>query len=242
MSTTTRLSRPTLTLLVALLLLRTVLLLAGAGISGAVTAGIPHAAEWLTIAGNLFVVPVDLITLAVVAWAIRREGGTPASLLGRFRPSDLGWGALIGLGLLVALFVGTFAGNLIVYQGPPPMGSFDPTFRTPLWFGLWCLMVAPLTIAFAEELLYRAYLQPRWIERLGAWPALLLVALFFGVQHIAFVLTSPGASFVKVFATFLGGLLLGWLYRRTGRLWPLVLGHWLADVIGLGLPMMFLVG
>lgn len=236
---TTPVTRPApgLALLLGLSVLRSILLTVGVGAAGVVlaAAGAPFVREWSAFAGNLVVVGVDVATLGVLAWVLRREGSGLPGLLGRFRPRDLGWGVLVAAALLVVLLVGTFVGNLIVYQGPPPAASYDPAFRVPLWFGLWSLLVMPVTVAFAEELLYRGYLQPRWTDRLGAWPGVLAVAVFFALQHIAFALESPQQAIVRVVATFAGGLLLGLLYRRSGRLWPLIVGHWLADVVGLGL-------
>ena len=235
MQTSSRLGTPALG---ALLFLRLALLLIGALAAQGVIAALalPFAREWGAWSGNLYVVAVDIVTIVVVASLVRREGGSLGSLVGRVKASDAGWGLLFALALLATLLAGQFVGNLAVYGGPPPLGSYDPAFRMPMWFGLWCLVVAPVTIALAEELFYRGYLQPRWIARLGTWPGLLLVALFFGLQHIPFAMSSPQAAFVKVLSTFLGGVVLALLYRRFGRLWPFVIGHWLADLVGLGLP------
>lgn len=226
-----------LIVLVALLFLRLALLLAGAGVAPALVSatGTRYVAEWVALSSNLSVVVVDVLTLIVVARLLVGEGGSLRSLIGGFRGSDLGWGALIGLALLIVLAIGQFGGNLLVYGGAPPMGSIDPGFRIPLWFGLWCLVVLPITVALAEEVLYRGFLQPRLARWLGSWQAVVVVALCFGLQHIAFALGSPQGAFVRVLATFLGGLLLGLAFRRWGRLWPLIIGHWFADVIGLGL-------
>lgn len=230
--------RTPLATLGVLLILRLALLLSGGAVASGVldAAAVPFAREWGILSANLYIVPIDLITIAVVVWLLRREGSSLGAMLGRLRGKDVLLGVAIGVGLLVALFAGQFLGNLLMYGGPPPVGqSWDPAFRMPLWYGLWCIAVMPITIALAEEVLYRGYLQPRWSDRIGGWPAMLLVSLFFGAQHIAFALSSPQAAFVRVLGTFLGGLLLAWLFRRTGRLWPLIIGHWLADVVGLGL-------
>lgn len=231
-------TRPTVAVLGILLILRLALLLLGGAVTSGVldAAAVPFAHEWGVLSANLYIVPIDLITIAVVVWLLRREGSTLGTMLGRLRGKDVLIGLAVAVGLLVALFAGQFLGNLLMYGGPPPAPqAWDPAFRIPLWYGLWCITVMPVTIAVAEEVLYRGYLQPRWSDRIGAWPSMLLVSLFFGAQHIAFALSSPQAAFVRVLGTFLGGLLLAWLFRRTGRLWPLIIGHWLADVVGLGL-------
>lgn len=60
----------------------------------------------------------------------------------------------------IGFFIATYIGNLIVYQGPPPVGV-GVTPQVPLWIALWSIVVLPVTVAIAEELLYRGYLQPR---------------------------------------------------------------------------------
>lgn len=231
-------SRTPLAPLLGMSLLRLGLLLLGLGAVSCLLAalGTPFAREWRGWSANLIVVAVDLATLGLVARLLAREGSSVRTLLGRFRPRDAAVGLLVGVGLLVALLASTYLANLAVYQGPPPSASVDPGFRLPLWFGLWCLLVMPVTIALAEEVLYRGYLQPRWIGHLGRGPGMLAVASFFGLQHLAFALTTPQAAMARVLAMVLVGVVFALLYRRIGCLWPLVVGHWFVDVLGLGLP------
>lgn len=222
------------------LALRLALLLVGGVLASALIAisGVSHGATWSGLALNVVVVVVDVITLAILARTLTSEGSSLSSLFGKFRPRDAGVGLGLGLLLLVAFLAATFLANLAVYQGPPPLGTPDPGFRVPLWFGLWCVVVMPVTIALAEEAWYRGYLQPRWSARIGTWPGLLVVALAFGLQHVAFALASPQAATSRVLATFAIGVLFGVLFRKVGRLWPLVVAHWLVDVVGLGLPLL----
>ena len=69
------------------------------------------------------------------------------------------WGLLFSVIIIVGFFVSSILANLIVYHGAPPSQSSN--FVPPLWLGALALTVMPLTIAFAEEGLYRAYLLPR---------------------------------------------------------------------------------
>lgn len=224
--------------LLAVSLSRSALLLAGVLVAGVLLTlpGVSSVATWRPWVGNLVVVAVDVVILVLVARLLARSGGSLRGLVGRCRPRDLAVGLGVGVILLVALLAATFAANLIVYQGPPPMTTATEAFRVPLWFGLWCLIVMPVTVALAEEVFYRGYLQPRWIERLGARWGIVVVSAFFGLQHVAFSLATPQAALARVLGTFLVGLVLSLLYRRIGRLWPLIIGHWLVDALGLGLP------
>ncbi len=224
-----------------LLMLRTALLLIGDGVSYGIARSFDPDA---TLAGvllysNVFVVAVDIITVATLAWALHREGKTLRSLVDRFRFTDISWGLLLFVIALIGLFVATYIGNLIVYQGAPPMPQ-GPVPIIPLWLGLWSIIVLPITVAIAEELLYRGYLQTRLTARFGLWVGLLLPAFFFGLQHVAFSLTTPEAAISRVIAMILVGVMLGALYLWRKRLGQLIIAHWLIDVVGLGLPLLLI--
>lgn len=189
---------------------------------------------------NLLVIPIDLVSLLVVHRAMRAEGGSLRDLIGPWRWSQLAWGALVSVILVVTFFVSSFAANLVVYGGAPPMGGTAP--RIPLWFALIGVVLMPATIALAEECVYRGYAQPRLARRTGTAVAVVVVALVFGLQHVGFTLTDPSALAAKVITTALSGLVLGLLLLWLRRLMPLVIGHWALDLLGLGLPMLLLVG
>lgn len=187
---------------------------------------------------NALVVVVDLAALAVVALAMRAEGGSLIELFRPIRWIDLAWGALMLIILLIGFLISNFAANLIVYGGAPPLPSGLPS--VPLWVGLVAVLIAPLTIAVSEEALYRGYAQPRLARTLGTAVALILVAGIFGIQHSGFALTSPADLAAKVLTTCFAGLVLGALMLWMKRLAPLVLAHWGLDLLFLGLPTLFL--
>lgn len=225
--------------LAALLLGRFALLAAGHAVAAAVVPALGLAPTWIDLAPNLAIVPIDLLTLAVVAGLLRREGRTLRSLV-----LDTGLGRAVGAGLLtflilaVAFVAFTIVGNLAAYGGPPPEVA-DTGFRPPLWFALWSMAVMPVTVALAEEALYRGYVQPRLAVRVGRVPAVAVVAAAFGLQHVAFELGGdPRAALARLIITAGVGLLLGALYAWRGRLLPLIVAHWLLDVLGLGLPIL----
>ncbi|MGP9536544.1 lysostaphin resistance A-like protein [Brachybacterium sp. AOP43-C2-M15] len=195
---------------------------------GLLAAGLP------LVHANALVVVVDVLALGAVALALRAEGRRLRDLFGPLRWIDLAWGALLLVILLLGFLAANIAANLIVHGGAPPMPTAAPV--VPLWVGLAAVLIAPLTIALAEESVYRGYAQPRLEPRLGRIGALVTVALVFGVQHVGFSLTSGPDVAAKVLTTVLAGLLLGalWLWMR--RLLPLVLAHWGLDLLLLGLP------
>ena len=57
-----------------------------------------------------------------------------------------------------------------------------------------------------------------------------------GLQHLALTAPDPRAWAARFLTTFLAGLLFGMLLWWFKRLNPLIIGHWLLDVLGPGLP------
>lgn len=227
--------------LVALLLLRTAAIFLGDGASYAILRGFTSASHpWLTaiLSSNLHIVVIaDLATLLILGLLLSREGSGLRQLLGRIRPGrDALVGAGTGLALLLAFLIASFVGNLAAYGGPPPPQTATAT--PPLWFGIWSITVMPVTVAFAEELLYRGYLLPRIRARIGLLPAIVVVSLAFGIQHAGLSASSGQAVLARVITTFLLGIVLAVAMTKLKRLWPLIIGHWLIDVVGLGVPVL----
>lgn len=81
-------------------------------------------------------------------------------------------------------------------------------------------LVTPLT----EELFFRGFVLPGLAARLGAGRAIVASAAIFSVFHLDLGVLAP---------VFVAGLLLGWLYHRTGSLWPGVLVHGGQNVLAL---------
>lgn len=90
----------------------------------------------------------------------------------------------------------------------------------PKWpDGLWAWLAINLGVAvLAEELLFRAWLQPMLCGRLGVTGGIGLTALLFGAAHIPF---SPLFALVATLA----GLGYGLVFFASGRLWPAVALH-----------------
>ncbi len=74
------------------------------------------------------------------------------------------------------------------------------------------VLVAPV----AEEVFYRGFLLPVFADRWGFLAGSGFVSLLFAVSHVVPGLLAPA---------FVSGMLLAWLYRRTGALWTCCLAH-----------------
>ena len=193
---------------------------------------------------NFFVsVTADGGCLLLLAWLLRREGKRLRDLIGFWR-DGLTRDVLIGVGLFVVLGVAFFAasalGALVVY-GPT---AFDPSaaqgqtfsYDPPLWVLWWATLVLPLTVAFAEEMTYRAYALPRLVVLTGRpWIGVVIMSAGFGLQHAVLPLVDWQTSLSRILAMFLVGIVFGVLYLKLKRLVPLIVGHWALNFLFLGL-------
>lgn len=220
-------------ILIGVLLLRTVLLFAANLAMVPIFGSYERTLMWPYVT----LVLVDVVCIVLIATLLRRRGQTLRDLIA-FRLRDTGWALLCTLILIVGFFVATFISNLVAYLGPPPTAQWEG-FAPPLWYALWTVLVAPVTIALAEELLYRGWAQPELTARTNTVIAIGIMAFFFALQHAAFTPLDLQAQVARFVAMFLSGILFGVLYLWRKRLWPLIFAHWFLDVVGLGLPVLF---
>lgn len=78
-----------------------------------------------------------------------------------------------------------------------------------------------LAVGFAEEFLFRGYLQFTLAEGMRFWPTALLLSLLFGAVH----LHNPGEGVVGALSVFTIGMFLCLTLRRTGDLWLAIGWH-----------------
>lgn len=183
------------------------------------------AADWFTVHGTL----VDLGTLALLAWLLRREGLSVADLF-RARSVPFGRSLLLAPVMLVGLGAVGFAGaavtGLVVYGTPlvpPPMSPL------PLWAALYSALVWPLVWGFVEEAAYNGYAAPR-AQALGGTLAVAVVCLGWAAQHLALPLRFDAAFLAVRFFPSLGVAIAAVaVYLRTRNLLPLAIAHWLID-------------
>lgn len=128
----------------------------------------------------------------------------------------LGLAALIGLpGLGLYLLGRTLGLNADVI----PAAIDDTWWRAPV------LIVIAFANGFAEEVIVVGYLLTRLRQlRVQPWVALACSALLRGAYHLY---QGFGAGLGNVAM----GLVFGYSWQRTGRLWPLVLAHGLIDTV-----------
>jgi membrane protease YdiL (CAAX protease family) len=218
-------------LLVAIGLVRTVALALANGISflGFTLAGSARPLTLALAGTKVWIVLVDVLTVYLVVRLLAREG---ASLTPLLTPRPIAKNLLRALGALVIVYIafvfGSFAGNLLIYYGAR---TIPESVTPPIWLGLVRLLIVPITVAVAEETLYRGYLLPRLQVHLGRVGAVIVSALLAAAQNLAFGMGNLETVMAGFVGSFIVGLAFGALYLWFKRLAPLILVHWLFEAI-----------
>jgi uncharacterized protein len=168
------------------------------------------------------------VVVQLLAWGalglylLWRSGSPPAGVgLARFRwrpdlLGGLGLAALIGLPGL-ALYLA--ARSLHLNASVIPSGLGDTWWRVPM------LVLTAFADGWAEEVIVVGYLLTR-LRQLGVGPraALAWSSLLRGGYHLY-------QGFGAGLGNLVMGLVFGYTWQRTGRLWPLVIAHGLIDTV-----------
>jgi hypothetical protein len=206
--------------------------LAGLLVLGGVAATGPPlnaAAGWWMVYGAL----VDLGTLGVIGWLLRRDGGAYRGLLG---PPTTAWQVALGaLGVLAASVPAVvFSGELTsaVYgEATPPMFA---VVEVPPLASVFSVLVAPLLAELAEPVAYLGVVLPRLEERLGRpWLAATIVVVVWAAEHAVFPLLVSGGGLDLEFAAYRVVSVLPFLaiwtaayYALGRRLLPIMAARW----------------
>jgi membrane protease YdiL (CAAX protease family) len=90
------------------------------------------------------------------------------------------------------------------------------------------LVLTCITAGVVEELIFRGYLIPRFcILFRNKYPAVIVSALLFGLVHAGY------GTFLNMFVPFLLGLIFGVYYLKYKNLTPLIICHFLIDLLSL---------
>lgn len=170
---------------------------------------------------------LDLALQLCSAGALVAYGGLALFLLvgdgiraASLRFGDLGWG--VGLAALIGL------PGLVFYASAVHLGLSREVIPTTLEHPVTeipVLLVWSAANAFGEEVVVVMYLLTR-LRHLG-WglpAALAASSLLRGSYHLY-----QGVS--AGFGNIIMGVVYGWFYWRTGRVWPLVIAHFLIDAV-----------
>ena len=168
------------------------------------------------------------VVLQLVGWGalalylLWRTGFGPSRIgLGRMRLrpdvlGGLGLAALIGLPGL-GLYVAARALGLSAHVEPVEL--YDTWWRIPV------LLITAFANGWAEEVIVVAFLLTR-LRQLGVNPvaAMLASSLLRGAYHLY-------QGFSAGLGNVVMGLVFAYVWRRTGRLWPLIIAHGIIDSV-----------
>ncbi|WP_455351873.1 CPBP family intramembrane glutamic endopeptidase [Streptomyces sp. SYSU K217416] len=177
---------------------------------------------WLDLAWQLFGIATALVPVLLVAHLLMREGtGLRAIGLDRTRPwQDLGRGTLVAAGIGSA--------GLAFYLAARAAGfnlTVVPEALPEVWWKFPVLILSALQNSLLEEVVVVGYLLRR-LGQLGWTPMAALVAssVLRGSYHL-----------YQGIGGFIGNMVMGvvfvLLYRRWGRVGPLVAAHALLDIV-----------
>ncbi|WP_198653682.1 CPBP family intramembrane glutamic endopeptidase [Actinocorallia populi] len=178
---------------------------------------------WLGLAWQLFSVASALVPVALVAHLMARSDEPMGRTLGAVwlpRGRDLGFGAAVaafigGSGLVLYLLAQATGANLTVV----------PTTLGDVWWRIPVLVLSAVENAVVEEVIVLGYL----LHRLGQlgwpdWKADLTSAAVRASYHLYQGIGGLVGNFVM-------GLIFARLYRRWGRVMPLLVAHALIDIV-----------
>ena len=131
--------------------------------------------------------------------------------------------ALGALGLLVIIGVP----SLGLYAAGRAMGittEIIPSALNQYWWTIPVLILSAIRAGVLEEVILNGYLLGR-LTKIGLswWAAIFLAALLRGSYHLY-------QGFGPFIGNFAMGLLFGWVYKKWGRVAPLVIAHALVDI------------
>ncbi|WP_236239602.1 CPBP family intramembrane glutamic endopeptidase [Streptomyces sp. CC228A] len=177
---------------------------------------------WLDLALQLFGIATALVPVVLVAHLLLREGAGLRTIgFDRRAPwQDLWRGALVAAGIGSA----GLAFYLIVRAGGFNL-TVVPENLPEVWWKYPVLVLSALQNSVVEEVIVVGYLLRR-LDQLGWSPTASLVAssVLRGSYHL-----------YQGIGGFVGNVVMGvvfvWLYRRWGRVGPLVVAHALLDIV-----------
>lgn len=186
--------------------------------------------EWLDLTYQFLEIFFGLFVVALVLYLLWRPGQSAFARLGAdfTRP---GRDVLDGVGLLLAIGIP----GLGLYLAGRALGITVAVVASPLetyWWTIPILVLSALRSALSEEIIVVGYLFTR-LGELGwpRWQIILSSAVLRGSYHL-----------YQGIGPFVGnavmGVVFGWCYARWGRTAPLILAHWILDIVSfVGYPL-----
>ena len=181
---------------------------------------------WLDFAYQLynnlfpFFTPALALYLLWRIWPPQHAPWRAIGLDGRRPWRDLAWGAGI-----TAVIIGPALGVYLLSRSLGMNTTIVMANLADSWWAIPMYILAAFMNGTLEEVVMIGYLFMRWKQAgWGPWAIIGTSALIRASYHLY-------QGFGGFISNFFFGLMLGWLYQRTKRLWPLVIAHTLIDVV-----------
>lgn len=164
-----------------------------------------------------------LVPVVLVFWLLAKPGASAFSQLG-FNFKEPGKDLLRGFGLAAVIGIPGL-GLYLIGNALGITTTIVPTALDTYWWTIPVLVLAALRAALVEELIVVGYLFAR-LRELGfkTWQIILSSAVLRGSYHL-----------YQGFGPFVGnvvmGVVFGIAYQRWGRTMPLVIAHWILDIV-----------
>ena len=186
--------------------------------------------EWADFLYQMLGIVSSLVPVALVVfllWNTQKPHlgalGLDGRKLGRDSAAGVGLAALIGIPGLGLYLLGRELDITV---------TVVPTALTTYWWTIPMLIALALRAGLLEEVIAVGYLFAR-LRELGVstWGIILIQSLLRASYHLY-------QGFGAFAGNFVMGLIFGWIYARTGRLAPLIIGHTVIDIVAfVGYPL-----
>ena len=178
--------------------------------------------SWLDLILQIVGIAEDLMPVVLVFYLMARSGEPPSAMgLDARQP----WRDLLRGAVLAAVIGGAGLGLYLAAYHLGAELNVVPESLPAVWWRIPVLLLSALHDGLLEEILVIGYLLRR-LAQLGwtPWKAILVAAVLRGSYHL-----------YQGFGAFVGnavmGIIFGYLYRRWGRVTPLIVAHTLIDAV-----------
>jgi membrane protease YdiL (CAAX protease family) len=173
----------------------------------------------------------NVLTFLWLRWRGRKEGFSFKELI-NFDSSRIGKDLLLVLLFLLLGFVGGALGlyglSYLMYGSLPPDTMFQ---ALPMWAAIGALVLFPLSNGLVELPTYFAYAMPRLEAGLkNKVLAFSLAALALAFQHFVIPVTDLKFMIWHALSFIPLAVIVGLAYRKTKRMFPLMIAHGLMDL------------
>ena len=134
----------------------------------------------------------------------------------------------IALGVIAAVVRSAFIYGLIELFPALNQGA-DALAELLIFEEAWKMLIvgllASLVVPVYEEIFFRGFIHNAFRNRFGMWASIVGSALLFGLFHMI-----PA----QIITAFLLGLVLGWVYEKSGSLWTVIIVHVVNNGLAMG--------